>query len=144
MTTPPGWYPEPGQTGDGPALERWWDGTEWTEYTRTAQPPAQGFAAPGTPGAPPYPADVLSGGGGGRRGGVIATAVVAALVVAGAVIGGVVALGGGDDAPAAAPGPSASGPPSPESGRGAGRQRTGLRRGLPRRHQPPRSLRPDG
>ncbi|WP_431960635.1 DUF2510 domain-containing protein [Actinacidiphila sp. bgisy160] len=118
MTTPPGWYPEPGQTGNGPALERWWDGTEWTEYTRTAQPPAPAFGAPGTPGAPPYPADVLSGGGGGgRRGGVIAIAVVAALVVVGAVIGGVVALNRGGDAPAAAPGPSASAP-HPDSGDG--------------------------
>lgn len=69
------------------------------------------------PGAPTYPADVLSGGGGRRRGAVIAAAVVAALVVGGAVIGGVVALNRGGDAPAAAPGPSASAP-RPDSGGG--------------------------
>ena len=25
--TPPGWYPDPGQTAGGPPTERWWDGT---------------------------------------------------------------------------------------------------------------------
>ncbi|MGX1563967.1 DUF2510 domain-containing protein, partial [Streptomyces sp. NPDC055509] len=28
MTPPPGWYPDP----HGPHLERWWDGTAWTEH----------------------------------------------------------------------------------------------------------------
>ncbi|MZE80665.1 DUF2510 domain-containing protein, partial [Streptomyces sp. SID5475] len=37
MTTPPGWYPDPGHTGGGPALERWWDGSGWTDHTRQAQ-----------------------------------------------------------------------------------------------------------
>ena len=47
-TTPPGWYPEPGHTGNGPAMERWWDGSAWTEYTRTAPPEAaQYFTATG-------------------------------------------------------------------------------------------------
>ncbi|WP_176724980.1 MULTISPECIES: DUF2510 domain-containing protein, partial [unclassified Streptomyces] len=32
-TTTPGWYPEPGHTGNGPAMERWWDGNAWTEHT---------------------------------------------------------------------------------------------------------------
>ncbi|MFM9445761.1 DUF2510 domain-containing protein [Streptomyces acidiscabies] len=31
---PPGWYPDPGQTSDGPSSERWWDGGAWTERTR--------------------------------------------------------------------------------------------------------------
>ncbi|MEU2777668.1 DUF2510 domain-containing protein [Streptomyces sp. NPDC007162] len=64
QVTPPGWYPDPGQTSDGPATERWWDGKAWTEQTRPAgsgadwgpppQPPAAGAhpAADGThPGA---------------------------------------------------------------------------------------------
>ncbi|MFJ8487876.1 DUF2510 domain-containing protein [Streptomyces sp. NPDC094038] len=82
QVTPPGWYPDPGQTSDGPATERWWDGKAWTEQTRPAGsaadwgPPPQptadgpesaagaypaypadgGYAAyPGYPGYPPAP-----------------------------------------------------------------------------------------
>ena len=47
QVTPPGWYPDPGQTNDGPATERWWDSKAWTDQTRAAGsaaawgPPAQ-------------------------------------------------------------------------------------------------------
>ncbi|GAA3149056.1 DUF2510 domain-containing protein [Streptomyces rameus] len=60
QATPPGWYPDPGQTNDGPPTERWWDGSVWTDRTRpagTAAPwgsPAQ--TAPQPPGPGPYPA----------------------------------------------------------------------------------------
>lgn len=69
--TPPGWYPDPGQTSDGPATERWWDGKAWTEQTRPAgsaadwgpppQPPADGAqpaggAQPADGAQPAYPA----------------------------------------------------------------------------------------
>ncbi|MFJ6075520.1 DUF2510 domain-containing protein [Streptomyces sp. NPDC093065] len=76
QATPPGWYPDPGQKNDGPATERWWDGTAWTDQVRPAgaaaawappaqppgqppvQPPAQN-AAPGPypvhPGYPGFP-----------------------------------------------------------------------------------------
>ncbi|WP_327232758.1 DUF2510 domain-containing protein [Streptomyces sp. NBC_01317] len=37
-STPPGWHPDPGHTGDGPRLERWWDGSAWTEELRSATP----------------------------------------------------------------------------------------------------------
>ncbi|MFF5140373.1 DUF2510 domain-containing protein [Streptomyces sp. NPDC013157] len=69
QVTPPGWYPDPGQTSDGPATERWWDGKAWTEQTRPAgsaadwgpppQPPADGPepAAGAHPAYPAYPAD---------------------------------------------------------------------------------------
>ncbi|WP_318198616.1 DUF2510 domain-containing protein [Streptomyces sp. MCL20-2] len=43
--TPPGWYPDTG----APGLERWWDGTAWTAYTR---PPAADGSAPHQPPAP--------------------------------------------------------------------------------------------
>jgi Protein of unknown function (DUF2510) len=66
MTTPPGWYPDQRQTGTATPTERWWDGSSWTEYTRTAeqpQPPQQtptapasGFGpAPGTASQGPAP-----------------------------------------------------------------------------------------
>ncbi|MGI5378529.1 DUF2510 domain-containing protein [Streptomyces sp. CA-251387] len=48
---PPGWYPDPGQTSEGPLLERWWDGTAWTEHRRQGDmyqgwpPHAPGVAA---------------------------------------------------------------------------------------------------
>jgi len=32
QTTPPGWYPDHAN----PALQRWWDGTQWTEHTQQA------------------------------------------------------------------------------------------------------------
>ncbi|MFD8816000.1 DUF2510 domain-containing protein [Streptomyces sp. NPDC059627] len=73
QVTPPGWYPDPGQTSDGPATERWWDGKAWTEQTRPAgsaadwgpppQPPTDGAqpaegpqSAEGVPAYPAYPA----------------------------------------------------------------------------------------
>ncbi|MBG0851041.1 DUF2510 domain-containing protein [Streptomyces spinoverrucosus] len=49
--TPPGWYPDPGQTSDGPATVRWWDGKAWTDQTRPA-----GSAAGWDPPAGPPPA----------------------------------------------------------------------------------------
>ncbi|TWD19494.1 uncharacterized protein DUF2510 [Streptomyces sp. T12] len=52
MTPPPGWYRDP----HAPHLERWWDGTAWTEHRRTpaaaapqvpqAQTPAAGGGGP--------------------------------------------------------------------------------------------------
>lgn len=65
QVTPPGWYPDPGQTNDGPAGERWWDGRAWTEQTR----PAGSAAAWGSPAPSPaageqpaYPAHPLDAG----------------------------------------------------------------------------------
>ncbi|MFG2462118.1 DUF2510 domain-containing protein [Streptomyces sp. NPDC048523] len=36
-TLPPGWYPDP----DAPQLERWWDGTAWTDHRRVPGAPAR-------------------------------------------------------------------------------------------------------
>ncbi|MBA9049337.1 MULTISPECIES: DUF2510 domain-containing protein [Streptomyces] len=52
QVTPPGWYPDPGQTHDGPPTERWWDGKAWTDRVRPA-----GTAAPWDPPAQVPPAD---------------------------------------------------------------------------------------
>ncbi|MEU6512133.1 DUF2510 domain-containing protein [Streptomyces sp. NPDC046942] len=66
QVTPPGWYPDPGQTNDGPPTERWWDGKAWTDQTRPAgtaavwgPPPQPAPAAPAPSpvfGAQPEPA----------------------------------------------------------------------------------------
>ncbi|MET9145882.1 DUF2510 domain-containing protein [Streptomyces sp. NPDC004042] len=65
QVTPPGWYPDPGQTNDGPATERWWDGKAWTDRVRPAGPaaawgppahPAAGPVPPEQPARPPSPA----------------------------------------------------------------------------------------
>ncbi|KPH98991.1 Protein of unknown function DUF2510 [Actinobacteria bacterium OK074] len=59
QVTPPGWYPDPGQTSDGPATERWWDGKTWTDRTRAKGsatvwgPPEQEPAAGTFPAAAP-------------------------------------------------------------------------------------------
>ncbi|MFE0388513.1 DUF2510 domain-containing protein [Streptomyces bungoensis] len=59
QVTPPGWYPDPGQTNDGPPTERWWDGKAWTDQTRPAGtaalwgPTTQPVAGP-QPAAPAY------------------------------------------------------------------------------------------
>ncbi|MET9864582.1 DUF2510 domain-containing protein, partial [Streptomyces smyrnaeus] len=59
MTTPPGWYPDPGQTPQLPPQERWWDGSAWTSHTR----PGTGAAAP-----VPGPGGGAAGGGARRAG----------------------------------------------------------------------------
>jgi Protein of unknown function (DUF2510) len=110
-TTPPGWYPEPGHTGNGPALERWWDGNAWTEYTRTspvqdsAAPPPYPSAYPGYPGYPgAYPGypgagsgEVLASPGGGRRTRNMVIAAVTALVLIGGAVTAAVVLGQDSD-----------------------------------------------
>lgn len=97
QATPPGWYPDPGQTSDGPAAERWWDGNTWTDQTRTADAAgAWGPPAPPAPGAYPdylaYPAKPPAS----RRGVRTGLAVVAAVVVLAAVGVSVYALSGND------------------------------------------------
>ncbi|WP_030867434.1 DUF2510 domain-containing protein [Streptomyces sp. NRRL S-37] len=97
MTPPPGWYRDP----HAPHLERWWDGTAWTEHRGT----------PGAPAAPPAP----SAGGTGRTKAVALT--TAGAVLAAVVVTGVVLLGGDDGDPQTRTGPtagtSAPGSPSP-------------------------------
>lgn len=75
MSPPPGWYPDP----SAPHLQRWWDGTAWTEH----------WSAPGTPGQPP------SGGGGSGRSKVVALTAAGAVLVA-AIVTGAVYLGRDD------------------------------------------------
>jgi uncharacterized RDD family membrane protein YckC len=44
MTTPAGWYEDPGAPRESGQL-RWWDGSSWTEHTRAQQYAAQQYAA---------------------------------------------------------------------------------------------------
>lgn len=88
QTTPPGWHPDPGHSGNGPLQERWWDGSHWTDQLRIP------------------PATVR------RRRIRIGAGIAAAVVVLAAVGGGGYLLGNGsDDGPgtaATAPDPSQS------------------------------------
>lgn len=99
QVTPPGWYPDPGQTSDGPATERWWDGRAWTDRIRPvdpaaswgppAQPPAAGAEAGAPFAVPPYPAARPAPA---RRGVRTGLAVAAAVVVLAGIGGGVYVL----------------------------------------------------
>ena len=114
QVTPPGWYPDPGQTSEAPATERWWDGKAWTDRTRPAGsaavwgPPAQtptagpAPASPVPPAAPAYaaypdyPAYPAQPPAAPRRGLRTGIAVGAAVVVLASIGVGVYALAGKD------------------------------------------------
>jgi hypothetical protein len=99
MTPPPGWYRDP----HAPHLERWWDGTAWTEHRRT----------PGAPAVPPAPSTGSTGGTGRVR--AIALTTAGAVLVA-AIVTGAVLLGGDDGDPETRTGPTATAPaPEPSS-----------------------------
>ncbi|WP_432138791.1 MULTISPECIES: DUF2510 domain-containing protein [unclassified Streptomyces] len=141
QVTPPGWYPDPGQTSDGPASERWWDGKAWTDRTRPAGsaaawgPPGgapaagaqTGFAAhPTVPAFPAHPALPAPPGAPAARRGVRTGIAVAAAVAVLASIGiGVYTLtkdDGGDGRPGTAQGDGGRGGPfgGPGGGDGGG------------------------
>lgn len=115
MTTPPGWYPDPGHTGHGPARERWWDGATWTDYTREPQgvvasqvPPVRtGFGPPEPPLSRMTPVAPSSSGYAVQppavrgRGKAVALAG-GAVVLAAALIGGIALTSGGGDSSAEA------------------------------------------
>ncbi|MHB9854929.1 DUF2510 domain-containing protein [Streptomyces krungchingensis] len=125
QATPPGWYPDPGQTSDAPATERWWDGMAWTDQTRPVGSAAP-WGPPAYPAAGPYPAPPQSRP---RRGLRTAIAVAAAIAVLAGIGGGVYALtkddgGNSNSQGSAGPnGPGGSGGPGdgqggPDDGRG--------------------------
>ncbi|ORT59966.1 DUF2510 domain-containing protein [Streptomyces sp. CB03238] len=94
MTTPPGWYPDPGN----PAVEHWWDGAAWTGHTRTA--------SPATVVIPPRPA---------RRTGRLIAFAAAGVAVAAVTAVVVIVLGSDEEPPvdaanSPAPPPTSSAP----------------------------------
>jgi hypothetical protein len=99
QVTPPGWYPDPGQTQNGPPIERWWDGSRWTDQIRSA--PATGPWGPHAyaPVVPPP-----------RRGLRTAIGVGVVVVVLACIGGGVFALAKDGDDGTRAGTPAASGP----------------------------------
>ncbi|MDX3451554.1 DUF2510 domain-containing protein [Streptomyces sp. ME02-8801-2C] len=146
--TPPGWYPDPGQTSDGPATERWWDGKAWTEQTR----PEGSAAAWGPPvlatgGYPAYPDHPPTGTRRGLRTGI---AVAVAIAVLAGIGGGVYALtkdDGGSNVSSQVPGgqggnggQNGGGQGGPDGGTGGG---PGGRTPDPQRTEPSESPRID-
>lgn len=93
QTSPPGWHPDPGYSGIGPAQERWWDGTQWTDQLRVA------------------PAAVRS------RRIRVGVGITVGVVVLAAVGGGAYALGHGDGKQSASSVARSDGPPSGGNGR---------------------------
>ncbi|MER6525113.1 DUF2510 domain-containing protein [Streptomyces sp. NPDC001508] len=73
MTPPPGWYPDP----NAPQLERWWDGSAWTEHRRAPGAPV--------PSATPAAPDRAS-----RRAKAVALITAGAVLVAAIVTGALV------------------------------------------------------
>ncbi|AWT42091.1 MULTISPECIES: DUF2510 domain-containing protein [Streptomyces] len=82
MTPPPGWYRDP----SAPHVERWWDGTAWTDHRRAPQAPVPPTPAPFAPhqAGPGQPAGPRGGSGRARA---------VALTVAGAVLAGAIGTG---------------------------------------------------
>ncbi|MFX4292689.1 DUF2510 domain-containing protein [Streptomyces bohaiensis] len=98
-TMPPGWYPDPGYAGNGPAPERWWDGTNWTGQTRetTGAEPAGPTAGP-APDDTARTAETAGAGDGAARRRRAALVAVGAAAAAAAVLAAFL-VGGDDPAP---------------------------------------------
>ncbi|UIX29581.1 DUF2510 domain-containing protein [Streptomyces sp. GQFP] len=128
--TPPGWYPDPGQTSDGPATERWWDGKAWTEQTRLdGSAPAWGPPVLAAGGAYPEYPDHSPTDTGTRRGLRTGIAVAVAIAVLAGIGGGVYALtkddgssgsNAGSQVPGGQGGTGGQGGPGGQSGGGQG------------------------
>ncbi|MFI1164114.1 DUF2510 domain-containing protein [Streptomyces sp. NPDC020801] len=88
MTPPSGWYRDP----SAPHLERWWDGTAWTEHRRPPEGAPGRPSAPPSPPSSPAPAPPPPAGGGPTRARAVAVTGAAAVLVA-AIVTGVAVLG---------------------------------------------------
>ncbi|WP_432175566.1 DUF2510 domain-containing protein [Streptomyces sp. Tue6028] len=102
MTPPPGWYRDPSY----PLVERWWDGTAWTDHRRQPEVPMQ-------PPAPPAP----SGNGGSGRAKAVALTAAGVVLVASIATGAV--LLGKDDGKGEAATKTTPTAPAPATGTGS-------------------------
>lgn len=115
MSPPPGWYTDP-SAPPAQHVERWWDGSAWTEHRRAPETPHMGRAQPGF--GPPQPVQPVGSGGNGRA--KVVALTTAGVVLVASIVTGVVLLGkddGGDpQGEGPVPGPSEPvDPPSPTS-----------------------------
>ncbi|TXS45849.1 DUF2510 domain-containing protein [Streptomyces sp. uw30] len=100
MTPPPGWYRDP----SAPHMERWWDGTAWTEHRRAPEAPAPAVPTPPVPGPPAYEPHATvpltagrpSAGGASGRGPRIVALAAAGAVLLTAIVTGALVLGKDD------------------------------------------------
>ncbi|MEV0442777.1 DUF2510 domain-containing protein [Streptomyces spectabilis] len=106
MSPPPGWYPDPSR----PAVERWWDGSGWTEHRRTPEATVQ--PAQARPGLAPTAVQPLPVRTGGRRARAVALGAAGAVLVA-SIVTGFLVLQDDDGDPAAGPAPTAAEPDGP-------------------------------
>ncbi|MFH8992200.1 DUF2510 domain-containing protein [Streptomyces sp. NPDC017940] len=106
MPPPPGWYPDPSR----PAVQRWWDGSAWTEHRHgpeaTVHParPRPEFAATAVA---PLPART-----GGGRAKAVALGSAGAVLIA-SIVTGLLVLKDDDGDPTAGPAPVPSDPHEP-------------------------------
>lgn len=118
MSPPPGWYTDP----SAPHLQRWWDGSAWTEHRRAPEAPQPGQAQQGQaqqgqaqPGFGPPQAQPMAqplaqtrvqplpgDSGGGGRAKVVALTTAGVVLVA-SIVTGVVLLGKDDGDPQSGP-----------------------------------------
>lgn len=103
----PGWYPDPGHAGNGPAPERWWDGAAWTGRTRAPAEPEPPAPDPADAGRRPEPRRAPAGTREPGRRPVVFMAVGSALMLAALVTGGVLVLGDRGEGGSAGPDPTA-------------------------------------
>ncbi|MFE6164703.1 DUF2510 domain-containing protein [Streptomyces sp. NPDC056486] len=106
MTPPPGWYADP-SAPPAQHVERWWDGSAWTEHRRAPEAPQMGQAQPGF-GPPQAQAHAqvqaqtqvqpLPGASRGGRAKVVALTTAGVVLVA-SIVTGVVLLGEDDSDP---------------------------------------------
>lgn len=87
ITPPPGWFRDP----KAPHLERWWDGTAWTEHRRA--PGSSGPPVPAPGAVPPGPPS--AGAVSGRRSQAVALTAAGAVLLT-AIVTGAIVLGEDD------------------------------------------------